>query len=74
MTSERIDFYHEVQIKDDAKTPEYRGKRGAILGISEENGVLYGYGVMIHGMDFVVCFDKDEVFPTGARFSREDYY
>jgi len=74
MTSRKIDFYQEVQIKNNAKTFEYRGQKGAVLGISEENGVLYGYAVHIHGMDHLVFFDKDEVFPTGIKLSREDYY
>jgi len=74
VTAEKIDFYQEVQIKDDAKTLEYRGQKGAIIGISEEAGVLYGYAVHIHGMDYLIYFDKNEVFPTGIKFSREDYY
>lgn len=74
MSSERIEFYHEVQIKDDAETVKYRGQKGAVVGISEEDGILYGYAVSLHGMDHCVCFDKEEVFPTGVKFSREDYY
>jgi len=74
MRDERIGFYQEVRIKDDAKTLKYRGKKGAVLGVSDEDGVLYGYSVLIHGMGCLVFFDKDEVFPTGRSFSRADFY
>lgn len=74
MTRERIGFYQEVQIKDDAKEKKYRGKKGAVLGVSEEGGILYGYAVLLHGMDRLVSFDKDEVVATGVSFSREDFY
>lgn len=48
--------------------------RGGVLGISEENGVVYGYSVAIHGKEMAVYFDKDDLAPTGVRFTREDYY
>jgi hypothetical protein len=74
MIRKRIGFYQEVQIKDDAKEKKYRGQKGVVLGVSEEGGILYGYAVLLHGKDHLVSFDKDEVFPTGVSFSREDFY
>lgn len=74
MKVSHIDFYQEVQVKADAEIKKYRGKKGAVLGVSEENGMLYGYSVLIHGTDCLVFFDKDEVFPTGVSFSRENFY
>lgn len=74
MRYEKIDFYQEVQVKDDARTEKYRGQKGTVLGVSEEDGVLYGYSVLIHGMDYLVSFDKDEIFPTGISFCRENFH
>ena len=74
MTDIKIDFYCEVEVRPGAKNNKYVGCKGAVLGISEENGVVYGYSVAIHGKEMAVFFDKDDLIPTGARFTREDYY
>ncbi|MNF81530.1 hypothetical protein D3C84_638060 [compost metagenome] len=74
MTLERIDFYCEVEVKESSRLPQHRNKKGAVLGISEEEGVIYGYSVLIHGMDHLTFFEKDEIFPTGVVFLRSDFY
>lgn len=71
MTSKNIDFYQEVEICSESK---YRGLKGAVLGVSEEEGVVYGYAVLIHGEGKSVYFDKNDLVPTGVRFSRDDFY
>jgi len=70
----KIDFYYEVEVIAGAKNNKYVGCKGAVLGISEENGVVYGYSVAIHGKEMAVYFDKDDLVPTGVCFTREDYY
>jgi hypothetical protein len=70
----KIDFYQEVEVVSNAKNKAYAGQKGVVMGISEEDGILYGYAVTIHGMETCVCFDKDEVVPTGVKFKREDFY
>lgn len=43
----KIDFYQEVEIiegKDKNKTTKkYIGRKGVVMGISEENGTIYGF-------------------------------
>ncbi|GHT97751.1 hypothetical protein AGMMS49545_24160 [Betaproteobacteria bacterium] len=74
MTQMRIDFYQEVEIVRNAKNSAYAGQKGVVMGVSEEDGVLYGYAVAINGKDAVVSFDKEDVVPTGVKFKREDFY
>ncbi len=74
MTIGKIDFYQEVEVCAAAKNSKYRGMKGAVLGVSEEGGVIYGYAVLIHGESNSVYFDKNELMPTGVEFSRDDFY
>lgn len=74
----KIDFYQEVEIiegKDKNKTTKkYIGRKGVVMGISEENGKIYGYAVTLYGKKEGMCFDHDEVIPTGTRFKEKDFY
>lgn len=70
----KIDFYQEVEIKGNAKNSTYVKCKGVVLGISEEDDIVYGYSVVLHGKENTVYFEKDDVFPTGVVFSREDFY
>lgn len=70
----KIDFYQEVEIKGNAKNSTYAKCKGVVLGISEEDDIVYGYSVVLHGKENTVYFVKDDVFPTGVVFSREDFY
>jgi hypothetical protein len=70
----KIDFYQEVEVVQNAKNSIYAGQKGVVMGISEEDGVIYGYAVAIHGMETSDYFDKDDLVPTGVRFKREDFY
>lgn len=70
----KIDFYQEVEIKEDAKNSKYAKCKGVVLGISEEDDTVYGYSVVIHGRENTVYFEKDDVLPTGVFFRREDFY
>ncbi|RRU22255.1 hypothetical protein EGJ34_03870 [Stenotrophomonas sp. 278] len=74
MTMDRIAFYQEVQVSAECGSPEYRGLKGAVLGISQEDGVVYGYAVLLHGESTTTYFKKDEITATGKHFSRGDYY
>jgi len=70
----KIEFYQEVKVVPEAKKGEYVGCKGVVLGISEENEIIYGYSVILHGKETTVYFDKDDVEPTGLVFKREDFY
>ncbi|MDU9407345.1 Imm31 family immunity protein [Pseudomonas sp. zfem001] len=74
MIGEKIGFYQEVEVCSGAKNSKYRGLKGAVLGVSEEEGVVYGYVVLIHGESSSVYFDKNDLIPTGFQFSRDDFY
>jgi hypothetical protein len=66
------DRYCEVEILNTPETKEYAGRKGVILGTSEEDGILYGYGVWID--EEVVCFTPNQVEKTGVQFNEEDFY
>ncbi|EYU13155.1 MULTISPECIES: Imm31 family immunity protein [Photorhabdus] len=70
----KIDFYQEVEVISSAKNKEYIGLKGVVLGISEEDGIIYGYSVILHEKECTVYFEKDDLIPTGIRFKREDFY
>ncbi|OAT32491.1 hypothetical protein M976_00548 [Buttiauxella ferragutiae ATCC 51602] len=74
MMNMKIDFYQEVQVVPDAKNSKYVGRKGVVLGISEEDGVIYGYAVILHDKENTVYFEKDDLVPTGVVFKREDFY
>lgn len=74
MIGEKINFYQEVEVCSGAKNSKYRGLKGAVLGISEEEGVIYGYVVLIHGESSSVYFEKGDLVATGVQFSRDDFY
>jgi hypothetical protein len=74
MTYEKIDFYQEVEVWSGSKLAQYRGLKGVVMGISEEDQIVYGYAVLLHGMDQTTYFDKDDLIPTGVRYSRDDFY
>lgn len=74
MTAEKVTFYQEVQVNVGCGDSEYQGLKGAVLGISEEDGIPCGYAVLLHGRATTTYFEKDEVTATGVQFSREDYY
>ncbi|EMS1975768.1 Imm31 family immunity protein, partial [Neisseria gonorrhoeae] len=51
MTNLKLDFYSEVIIKDSCPNDllengeTIKGKKGVVLGISEEDGIIYGYTI-----------------------------
>jgi hypothetical protein len=60
VVSHTPDFFDVIRIIDDAKMEEIRGKLGHILGVSEEDGVIYGYGAWIYDFQRVYSVDSDE--------------
>ncbi|MGJ8514132.1 hypothetical protein [Carnimonas bestiolae] len=74
MSVDRIDFYSEVMVRDCAKSPELRNKKAIVMGISEEDGIVYGYGISVEGMFNIYRVGRDEIEPTGKKYKREDFY
>jgi len=70
----KIDFYQEVEVIEGAKNSKFAKCKGVVLGVSEENGIIYGYSVAIHGKENAVYFEAADLLPTGVTFKREDFY
>lgn len=72
----KIDFYQEVEISPNCKekNKKYAGKKGGVMGVSEEDGILYGYSIKLYDEEYLLSFDKDEVIPTGKLLTQDDYY
>lgn len=72
----KIGFYQEVEIifgcKD--KNKKYAGKKGGVMGISEEDDILYGYSIKLYDEEYLLSFDKSEVLPTGKQLTHDDFY
>lgn len=72
----KIGFYQEIEVLPSCKSKnkKYVGKKGGVMGISEEDGVLYGYSVKLYDEEYLLSFDKDEVIATGKQLKQDDYY
>ncbi|PXW43882.1 immunity protein 31 of polymorphic toxin system [Erwinia sp. AG740] len=72
----KIGFYQEVRISRNCKeeNKKYIGKEGGVMGVSEEDGVLYGYSIKLYDEEYILSFDKDEVIPTGKQLTQDDFY
>ncbi|MVW79347.1 hypothetical protein [Bordetella sp. 02P26C-1] len=68
MKNERLGFFQEVEI---GTTSPYRGMKGSVVGVTEEDGVINGYAILVHAESRVLYFDKHEVAPTGLPRSRD---
>ena len=70
----KFDFFQEVEILPNCPYAEYIGKKGVIMGISEEDGIIYSYAVSLLDGESGLCFSPDCLKPTGKQFKREDFY
>lgn len=72
----KINFYQEVEIlpSNNKKNEKYVGKKGGIMGASEEDGFLYGYAVKLYDEEYLLYFDKGDVVATGKQLKQEDFY
>ena len=50
----KFDFFQEVEILPNCPYAEYIGKKGVIMGIGEEDGVIYSYAVSLLDGDYEV--------------------
>ena len=70
----KFEFYQEVEILPNCLYAEYIGKKGVIMGIGEEDGVIYSYAVSLLDGESGLCFSPDCLKPTGKQFKRENFY
>ena len=67
-------IYERVLVARSEKFPELVGKHGWVLGISEEDGVVYGYGVHFDDLPTGYYFYAGDVEPTGEIANRSRFY
>lgn len=72
----KIGFYQEITISPDCKeiNKKYAGEKGGVMGVSEEDGILYGYSIKLYNEEYLLYFDKDEVIATGRQLTQDDFY
>jgi len=70
----KLHFYQEIEILPNCEHAEYIGKKGVVMGISEEDGIIYSYAITLHDGDSGLCLSPDCLKPTGKQFKREDFY
>lgn len=44
------------------------------MGVSEEDGILYGYSIKPYNEEYLLYFDKDEVIATGRQLTQDNFY
>ncbi|QNT77395.1 hypothetical protein [Entomobacter blattae] len=86
MLKDQIPFYAEVIVKENTTRSQHTGKKGAIMAISEEDGHIYGYRVILFDdyediAESMLEFDKKSAFfppheleVTGVMYKRSDFY
>lgn len=72
----KINFYQEIEVlpSNNQQHEKYVGRKGGVMGISEEDGILYGYAIKLYDYEYLLCFDKDEVKATGKQLEQDDFY
>lgn len=71
MDNNRIVFYEEVIVRHDNKN--YGDEMGVVLGVSEEDSVLYGYSVFLYDYRLVFSFDKGDLIATGKKYTKKEF-
>ncbi|MBC9131784.1 immunity protein 31 [Frischella sp. Ac13] len=72
--TQQFNFYEEVEILPNCEHPEYIGKKGVVMGVSEEDGVIFGYAVDLYDAEYGHYFKMNCLKSTGKQFKREDFY
>ena len=71
----KFKFYEVVEISSDRPAlREVDGKRGAILGMAENDDGSWGYAVCIFDEEIGYDVSEEELLTTGEMMKREDFY
>ena len=70
----KSNFYQFIEVLSNCQYYEYIGKKGVIMGIGEEDGVIYSYVVSLLDGESGLSFNSGCLKPTGKQFKREDFY
>lgn len=78
-SAKMLKFYEKVSVKNNCRFSEYIGKEGHVLGVSEEDGVVFGYAVTFDYGDRTddlegAFFEPEELQGTGEIAPREMFY
>ncbi|MBX4133209.1 immunity protein 31 [Frischella sp. Ac48] len=72
--TQKFNFYEEVEVLPNCEHSEYVGKKGIVMGVSEENGMIYSYAITLIDGESGICLNPNCLKPTGKQFKREDFY
>lgn len=70
----QFEFYEKVRVTNSQRSPEYKGKTGVVLGVSEEDGKIYGYSVHFPEEEESCMFVPEELEGTGEFADSRDFY
>jgi hypothetical protein len=70
----KLGFYEKVLVTASRRFPEYVGRVGVVLGISEDESKVYGYSVFFPGEREGLSFSPDELRGTGEFVDRSLFY
>jgi hypothetical protein len=70
----KLGFYEKVLVTASRQFPEYVGRVGVVLGISEDQSKVYGYSVFFPGELEGLGFLPDELQGTGEFVDRGLFY
>ncbi len=70
----RLSFFEKVRVLKSRELPEYDGKIGVMLGISEEDGKIYGYDVHFPDEEEGCFFPAEELEGTGEFADPREFY
>lgn len=70
----RLGFYEKARVSNSQKFPEYNGKVGVVLGISEEDGKIYAYDLGFPGGLEGCMFPPEELESVGEFADGSDFY
>jgi len=70
----RLNYFEKARVTNSQRFPEYNGKIGVVLGISEEHGKIFSYDLEFPG-DLEGCiFPPEELEGTGKFADPRDFY
>jgi len=69
-----IQFYEKVVVQASLRFPDYIGRKGIVLGISEDDDCVYSYSVFFDGETEGRSFLPAEVIGTGEILDRTEFY
>lgn len=70
----KVSYYEKVIVRASDRFPNYIGKMGVVLGISEDDDRIYAHTVFFQNEDEGVSFLPTELEATGELVDRSEFY